>query len=74
MPKPRQTYISPKHVFDAELSKLPGSRKQAQRKELAKQLKYPVDYSEEEPDFLNEEDAVAADVFMSDILNNIGDK
>lgn len=60
MPKPRQTYISPKHVFDAELSNLPGSRKQAQRKELAKQLKYPVDYSEEEePDFLNEEDAVA---------------
>lgn len=54
MPKPRQVYISPKHVFDAELSKLPGSRKQLQRKELAKQLKYPVDYDEEFP--ISEED------------------
>lgn len=54
MPKPRQTYISPEHVFDAELSKLPGSRKQLQRKELAKRLKYPENIDEEFP--ISEED------------------
>lgn len=48
MPKPRQTYISPKHVFDAELTKLPGSRKQMQRKELAKRLKYPEIFADNE--------------------------
>lgn len=58
MPKPTSKYISPKHVFDTELSKLPGERKQLQRKELAKRLKYPEDFESEEEmqDFMPTDD------------------